>query len=88
MPIDVFCECGHLNEVDETLAGGIVNCAGCGRAVEVEGLRDPLWRTIQAGAVIAWAGATAWTYAEAGAVYAAAVAVGLAITILLLSRVF
>ena len=86
--IEAFCECGHVNEVDDSLAGGIVNCAGCGRAVSVEGLRDPFWRAIQVFAVVAWAGATAWTFVAAGPVYALVVGVGLAVTILLLSRAF
>jgi len=86
--IEVFCECGYENEVDDELAGGIVNCAGCGRAVHVGGLRDPFWRGIQVFAAVVWAGATAWTYVAAGPAVALAVGAGLAVTILLFSRAF
>ena len=88
MPIDVFCECGHLNEVDEKLAGGIVNCAGCGRAVQVEGLCDPYWRSIQGVAVVGWAGATAWAYVSAGLMWALIVGLAGAALLWLASRAF
>ena len=86
MAIDVFCECGQLNEVSDESAGGIVNCSGCGRAVAVPGLRDPLWRVMQAGAVIGWAAATAFAYATAGVSWAFVAAVGVALALWLLSR--
>lgn len=86
MAIDVSCECGQLDEVADEFAGGIVNCSGCGRAITVPGLRDPMWRALQVGAVIGWAGMTAVTYATAGLVPALAVAVGLALSLWLLSR--
>ncbi len=86
MLIDVFCECGQLNEVSEELGGGIVNCSGCGRAVTVPGLRDPLWRVMEVAAVVGWAAATAFTYATAGVVWAFVVAVGVALSLWLLSR--
>lgn len=86
MVIDVFCECGQLNEVSEDSAGGIVNCSGCGRAVAVPGLRDPLWRVMQVGAVVGWAAVTAFAYATVGVVGALAVAVGVGLSLWLLSR--
>ena len=86
MTIDVFCECGQLNEVADEFAGGIVNCSGCGRAVAVPGLRDPPWRAMQVGAVVGWAAVTAFVYSTAGASWALVVGVGVALALWLLSR--
>jgi hypothetical protein len=86
MTIHVLCECGQPNEVAPELAGGIVNCSGCGRAVAVPGLRDPFWRVLQVGAAIGWAAATAWTYAAAGLMWAVVVAVVVAASAWLVSR--
>ena len=41
--------CGNTFEIDGDLAGGITNCPSCGKATEVQGLRDPIWRLAQAG---------------------------------------
>jgi hypothetical protein len=48
--------CPHCRtpaEVPDRFAGGIVNCKKCGRAIEVPGLRDPLWWLLRAGVVVA-----------------------------------
>jgi len=52
MPIEVVCDCGKVFSVPEEQAGAFVNCPGCGKAVRVEGLRDPFWRALQAGALV------------------------------------
>jgi uncharacterized paraquat-inducible protein A len=44
----VCAHCRHAFEPPARLAGGIANCPRCGRAVEVPGLRDPMWRVLQA----------------------------------------
>lgn len=80
------CACGHEFEVKDDLAGGITNCPRCGKAVEVEGLRDPAWRLLQAVAAAGWAAATAAAYFAWGVAGAAAVAAGLAAVLWLLSR--
>ena len=36
----------------QALAGGITNCPNCGRATQVAGLRDPLWRLLQIGGAV------------------------------------
>lgn len=46
------CEhCGASFDAAAELVGGMTNCAECGKATTVEGLRDPLWRLMQIGAV-------------------------------------
>jgi hypothetical protein len=50
--IDVECECTRRFEAPDSLAGGLANCPGCGRAALVPGLRDPAWRALQAAAVL------------------------------------
>ncbi len=48
MNIDVRCSsCANFFVVGPSRAGGLINCPKCGRATEVPGLRDPLWRLIQ-----------------------------------------
>ena len=48
MNIDVRCtSCSNLFVVGSELGGALTNCPKCGRATEVPGLRDPLWRLIQ-----------------------------------------
>lgn len=45
--------CGHCRssfEPPPQFTGGLVNCTRCGRAVEVPGLRDPLWFLLRIGA--------------------------------------
>jgi hypothetical protein len=57
----VDCACGAVFDVPDELVGGWTNCARCGKAVEVAGLRDPAWRALQVGAaavVLVGAGAT------------------------------
>lgn len=71
MKQEVRCACGHFFQVEETSAGGYVNCPKCGKAVEVPGLRDPLWRALQVGAVVVWVGAIYL----AGAAYGAPAAI-------------
>jgi hypothetical protein len=80
------CACGHEFEVADELAGGIANCPRCGKAVEVEGLKDPAWRLLQAVAAAGWASATAAAYFAWGALGAAATAVLLAAVLWLVSR--
>lgn len=84
--IRAACACGHEFEVRDDLAGGITNCPRCGKAVEVEGLRDPAWRLLQVVAVAGWASATAAAYFAWGVAGAAAVAMGLAAVLWLVSR--
>lgn len=80
MTLVVRCDCGRQFEADRKLAGGFTNCPGCGRATEVPGLRDPLWRLAQVGAVVVITGAGAGAFAAGGIVPAAvAVAVGAAL---------
>ena len=86
MSVEAFCECGHLNEVPDTLAGGIVNCAECGRATQVPGLRDQYWTGIKVVAAGGWALATAWAYTAAGLPGALVAAVGGALLLFVLSR--
>lgn len=89
MTIHVICEeCGQPNEVADQFAGGIVNCSGCGRAVSVPGLRDPLWRALQVVAAVVWAAATAIAYASAGLLWAMVVAAIVAALVWLVSRAF
>jgi hypothetical protein len=48
--IDVRCSsCSNFFVVGSGLGGALTNCPKCGRATEVPGLRDPLWRLIQLG---------------------------------------
>ena len=73
------CDCGHWFECDDKFAGGYVNCPSCKKAVEVPGLRDPLWRLVQVGAVIGWLIAVWIGYVAGGgaaAVLAAVVGAG------------
>ena len=44
--------CGHPFDVEDDLIGGFTNCPHCQKATAVEGLRDPLWRLGQLGAVV------------------------------------
>jgi len=67
-------QCGERFVVARDLVGGITNCPRCGRAVEVEGLNDPLWRMAQVGAAIFVAVVGAVAYGTGG-VIAAVVAV-------------
>lgn len=49
-------QCPHCRapaEVPAGFRGGLVNCARCGKVVEVGGLRDPLWLLLRVGAVVA-----------------------------------
>jgi hypothetical protein len=65
--IRVDCEsCGDFFEVAPTLAGGLANCPGCGRATPVPGLRDPLYRLALVGIPVAWVLLTwfGWMIAE------------------------
>ncbi len=88
MTIPVRCDCGHQFEAASGLAGGLTNCPRCGRATEVPGLRDPLWRLWQALGVVAVVGAAALGLRFFGP--AAAIGCGLAGVALLwlISRAF
>ncbi|MEE2713778.1 MAG: hypothetical protein VX913_13490 [Planctomycetota bacterium] len=48
-----YCDCGKMFETTRAQAGGIVNCPGCGQAVDIPGLTDPAWRAMQFGALVA-----------------------------------
>lgn len=51
--MEVHCEiCGDPFPAAERSAGGIVNCPWCGKATSIPGLRDPIWRLVQAGVVV------------------------------------
>ncbi len=56
----------HRWQVAEELVGGLTNCPRCGKATQIEGLRDPFWRVIQVGAVVVWVLAVAAIYAQGG----------------------
>ncbi len=88
MSIEVVCDCGHVADAGDHLAGGIMNCPACGRAIEVPGLNDPLWRLAQAVAAVIWAGGTALAYAAGGPLAAGLTAIILASAFWLISRFF
>ena len=78
--------CGHTFEPPAQLEGGIANCTKCGLAVEVPGLRDPLWYALRVGAFAA-AAALAWLVGEASTPWlGAAAGAGLLLGGWLLSR--
>jgi hypothetical protein len=85
---EVRCACGHFFQVDEGAAGGYVNCPRCEKAVEVPGLRDPLWRLFQVSAVVVWGGAIYFAGATWGAPAAILVGLALALLLWLVSRAF
>lgn len=76
MNIDVRCSsCANLFVVGSKLAGALTNCPTCGRATEVPGLRDPLWRLIQWGFLGAAFLASAYCWMEMGPVMGLAAAI-------------
>jgi len=52
--------------VPSTLTGGITNCPECGKATEVGGLDDPLWRLSQVGGLLLAAGIGVACYLSLG----------------------
>jgi hypothetical protein len=84
--VEVACACGHRFEVGDALSGGVTNCPRCGHAVDVPGLKDPLWRAAQVAAAVAWAGATAVAFVQGGAAIGLLTAAGVAVLLWLLSR--
>lgn len=44
--------CRHAFEPRADQLGGLIACPTCGRVVDVPGLNDPLWRLLQAGALV------------------------------------
>ena len=86
MSVAVDCACGAMFEAPDSLAGGITNCPSCGKAVSVPGLRDPLWRLLQLGAAVAWAGITAVAFLAGGPAAGIVTAVGLALLLWLISK--
>ena len=66
MQIRVRCVCGHLWYVAPDLAGGLTNCPRCGKATQVDGLKDPLWRVLQGAAVVGWVVVVTLLYAQTG----------------------
>ncbi len=85
MGIEVRCDCGRSFEVPDSLAGGIANCPGCGRAADVPGLRDPFWRALLVAAVLVWAGGSAMAAVVWGPAAGVLVAIGLAVLFWLIS---
>ena len=85
----VHCEhCGQMFEVAATLVGGITNCPECGKATQVTGLRDPLWRILQIGGVALVIAIACVLYVTSG-LPAAITSVGVGATALwLISRAF
>ena len=50
--LEVWCEhCGTRADVSSSLAGAIINCSSCGRAIEVPGTRDTLWTLVKIAGV-------------------------------------
>ena len=88
MSIPVGCDCGHYFTADAKLAGGFTNCPRCGRAVAVPGLRDPIWRAVQVGALGLWVLGVAWAATAWGAGAALLVAIGGALLLWVISRGF
>ena len=86
MKRELRCACGHFFQVEEAAAGGYVNCPRCEKAVQVPGLHDPLWRLIQAVAVVLWGGATYLAGATWGVQGALLVGLVLALVLWLVSR--
>ncbi len=66
MQIRARCACGHLWYVAQDLAGGLTNCPRCGKATQVDGLRDPLWRVLQGAAALGWVVVVVLLYANTG----------------------
>jgi hypothetical protein len=48
----VCVHCGRAFEPPAAARGGLANCPACGKAVDVPGLRDPMWRLLQTGGVL------------------------------------
>jgi hypothetical protein len=88
MRSQMCASCGHFFEVEERFAGGIVNCPACGRATEVAGLRDPLWKGLVIAAVVGWIGASAFVVSTWGLIPGLAAAAALGIFLWLVSRAF
>ncbi len=88
MSVEVDCPCGVSFPVRDELTGGIANCPGCGKAVEVPGLRDPFWRLIQVGAAVLWAGISAAVFVYGGMTAGVITAVVLGGLIWVISRAF
>ena len=72
------CTCGHWWFVGKDLVGGLTNCPRCGKATQVEGLRDGFWRLLQVGAALVWVLVVALLYTNVGVVAALIAAVVLA----------
>lgn len=73
-------------EVGAELAGGIANCPGCGKAVDVPGLNDPIWRVLQGVALLGVVAVTVLVSRSSGVPTGLAWGVGLGILIWLISR--
>lgn len=83
--IGVDCQhCLKSFEAADSLAGGITNCPGCGKATPVPGLRDPLFRVMQVAMLGGWAVLTAIGWVYGGALAALVLAVGGALVLGLL----
>lgn len=87
MPAPVRCpHCHGAFQPAAELAGGIANCPRCGKAVEVPGLRDPIWRLLQIGALVLVVGLGMLVGEQRGVLLGAATALGTAALLWLLSR--
>ncbi len=88
MSIPVRCDCRFLFTADAKLAGGFTNCPQCGKAVAVAGLRDPMWRVLQFGALVIWVLSVAGAASSWGVGGAVLTALGGALLIWMISRLF
>lgn len=67
MSVPAQCSaCGHRFEAANDLVGGITNCPSCGKAVTIEGLRDPFWSLLKWLGIAAWVVIVVWTYVDVG----------------------
>lgn len=78
--------CGHRFEVADDLAGGITNCPDCGKATEVQGSHDPLWRMAKIGGVLLIGAVAYGVYRHSGAVDAALAAIFSTLILWIVSR--
>ncbi|MCA8957533.1 MAG: hypothetical protein KDC87_15775 [Planctomycetes bacterium] len=86
MDVPVDCACGHRFSVPESLVGGLAQCPECGKATEVPGLRDPLWRVLQVLALLAVVAAAWFGFQVGGAGGAMLGGAGTAVVLWVFSR--
>jgi len=79
------CEaCRRDFEAPPDRVGGFAPCPGCGKAVEIPGLSDPLYRLAQVGAVVGAVAVGFWVGQWAGLAAGLAAGVGVLAAMLLL----